>query len=100
MRRSARAHIILGMNLEEAVLLPLGENCGEMFMFEARSRQTADRVRREAERNCRRRRCRLDHCIHLASPLSRNCGGLSDQMGFSEPCPPFGSWMTVQVPPR
>src|SRR6266436_7091712 len=99
MRRSARAHIILGMNLEEAVLLPLGENCGEMFMFEARSRQTADRVRRKAERSCCRFRRRLDHCIHLASPLSRNRGGLLDQMGLSEPCPPFGNWMLVQVPP-
>src|SRR5258708_2888514 len=99
MRRSARAHTILGMNLEEAVLLTLGENCGEMFMFEPRSRQTADRVRRKTERNCRRCCRRLDQCIHLASPLSCNRGGFSDQMGFSEPCPPFGSWMLVQVPP-
>jgi hypothetical protein len=48
MRRAARAHIVLGMNLEEAVLLPLGEDRRQMLVLEARPCETGDRMRRKA----------------------------------------------------
>src|SRR5260370_28331149 len=34
----------------------------------------------------------------LADVLSTRC--LGDRLGFRGPCPPFGSWIDVQVPPR
>jgi hypothetical protein len=37
MRRTAGAHIVFGMDLEETVLPTLGEDCGQMFMLEARA---------------------------------------------------------------
>ena len=47
-RRAARAHIVFGMNLEEAVLLPLGEDRRQMLVLEARPCEACNRMRRKA----------------------------------------------------
>ena len=42
MRRSARAHIVLGMDFEEAALRAFGENCCQVLVLEARPGDAAD----------------------------------------------------------
>src|SRR5216683_7150592 len=100
MRRSARAHVVLGMNFEEATPLALGANRSQMFVLEAGPGEAADRQRRKAEGNGRTRR-RFGRCFHVVPPLSATrlpcCS--TDQTGLSEPVLPFGSWMLAQVPP-
>ena len=59
MRWSSRAHVVLGMNFEEAALFAFGENCGEVLPLEAGPREACDRKRWKAERICRKR-CRFD----------------------------------------
>src|SRR5882724_5392608 len=71
MRWSARAHIVLGMDFEEAALLAFREDRGKMLVLEARAREAADRHDWKAKRNCRRRRW-PGRRIHLSSPLSRH----------------------------
>ena len=47
-RRAARAHVVFGMNLEEALLLPLGEDRRQMLVLEAGAGEAGDRMRRKA----------------------------------------------------
>src|ERR1700756_653648 len=49
-RRAARAHIVLGMDLEEAERAAIGEDRSEMLMLEARAGQAGDRMHRKASR--------------------------------------------------
>ena len=49
MRRTAGAHIVFGMNLEETVLPSAVEDRRQMFMLEARSRKPRDRMGRKAK---------------------------------------------------
>ena len=44
MRWTAGRPIVFGVNLEETVLPALGEDCRQMFMFEARSGEPGDRM--------------------------------------------------------
>src|ERR1700739_36189 len=67
-RRAARAHIVLGMDLEEAERAAIGEDRSEMLMLEARAGQAGDRMHRKASRNEGGRVAR-HHC--RPSPLSR-----------------------------
>jgi hypothetical protein len=47
-RRTTRAHIVFGMNLEETLLFPLGQDRLHMFMLEAGPCEARNRMRRKA----------------------------------------------------
>ena len=49
MRRSARAHVVLCMDLEEAAMLAVGEDGREMLGLEACARKPRHRIRRKTE---------------------------------------------------
>ena len=49
MRRTAGAHIVFGVNLEEAVLPAFGQDGRQMFMLEARACKARYRIGRKAE---------------------------------------------------
>jgi hypothetical protein len=74
MRRTAGAHIVFGMDLEETVLPTLGEDCGQMFMLEARAGEPGDRMGWKAKTPFYAWRLKLDHSIHCVfsfHPISR-----------------------------
>src|SRR5260370_19361601 len=83
MRRSARAHVILRMNFEEATPLALGADRNQVLVLEAGPGEAADRPRRKAERNGRTRR-RFGRCFHVIAPLSATvllrCLTVSDRL--------------------
>src|SRR5262249_47478087 len=66
MRRTARAHVIFGVNFEEAAQVVLGANRAEMLVLEAGPREPCDRMRGEAKRR-QGRRC--DNLVHCTAPL-------------------------------
>jgi hypothetical protein len=53
MRRSAGAHVVLGVDLEEAGLRTFGQNSGQVLMLEACPGQARDWQGREAETTIR-----------------------------------------------
>src|SRR5271170_4193932 len=53
MRRTASAHVIFSMNLEEAILPFFGEDGRQMLMLEARACKARYRIGRKAETPCR-----------------------------------------------
>jgi hypothetical protein len=53
MGRTPRTHIVFGMNLKEAVLLPVGQNRRQMFVLEARACNARNEMRRKVG-DCRR----------------------------------------------
>src|ERR1700756_1121642 len=99
MRGAAGAHIVLGMDFEEAMLRTFGEDRRKVLMLEACSREPTD-PRRKAERHGRRL-VAPGRRGHSAPPLSVVPMGWPQprQIGLSEPCLPFGSSMLAQVPP-
>src|SRR4051794_16946197 len=97
-RRSARAHVVFGMDLEEAGLRTAGEDRVEMFVLEAGPGDAAEWNRKAEGLGCGRDR--PDRRVHVAPPLSLlRCAGSEAQTGLSEPFLPFGRSMLVQVPP-
>src|ERR1700730_1372897 len=48
MRRTARSHIIFGMNLKESVLLPAGQDRRQMFVLEAGACKARNGMRQKA----------------------------------------------------
>src|SRR5436305_647820 len=66
-RRATSAHIILGMNLEEAALRACAEDSCKMLMLEARPRDPAG-VQGKAEGNGSGRSGPV-RCVHVAPPL-------------------------------
>src|SRR3984957_17730686 len=100
MRWPTSAHVIFGVNFEEATPAAFGTDFGQVLVLEAGPGEAVDRQYRKAERNGHTRR-RFGRCVHVIAPLSflvrrvlRSC-----QIGLSEPCLPFGSSMLAQVPP-
>jgi hypothetical protein len=68
MRWSSRAHVVLGMDFEEATLSAFGHDSGEVLVLEACPRETGDRECWKAERNgcnCRRFGRRLHFFIRF-----------------------------------
>ena len=51
---AARAHIVLGMHLEEAFLPPIRQDRRQVFVLEARAREASDRMGRKARSRCAR----------------------------------------------
>src|SRR5579863_2082789 len=98
MRWAAGAHIVLGMNLEESMLQSVRKNRGEMFMLETGSGGALSAARRVmGTARLANRRC-AGGIVHGRSHSSCR---LPDQdfSGVSEPWPPPGTSILVQVPP-
>jgi hypothetical protein len=74
MRWAAGPHVIFGMNLEETVLPTLGEDCGQMFMLEARARKPRDRMRRKAKTPFDAWSLKLGHRIHFVFSFQQKLG--------------------------
>ena len=102
-RRAAGAHVVFGMNLEEAVLLPLGEDRRQMLVLEARAGEAGDRMRRKAESSPTRARLRkVASSFIVISAFRQAAFGLRRNVAFSgsgEPLRPPGSSIVAQVPP-
>src|ERR1700753_2575698 len=69
MRRSTGAHVIFGVNLEEATPAALSADCSQVLVLEAGPGEAADRQCGKAERNGHRRG-RFGCCVHVIVPLS------------------------------
>src|SRR6516165_1352981 len=75
--RSPRAHVVLGMDFEEAALRPLCDDRGQVIVLETGTRKTIDGMRK-----AERRRCRgggLVISVHRAFPLPVMAAG-SDRL--------------------
>ena len=102
MRRAAGAHVVFGMNLEEAVLLPLGEDRRQMLMLEAGAGEAGNGMRRKAEAPDAREAGRVANSFIVVSAFRQvACAydGTSRVSGSGEPLRPPGSSIVAQVPP-
>ena len=76
MRRAAGAHVVFGMNLEEAVLLPVGQDRRQMLMLEAGAGEAGNRMRRKAEARRRARGWASRQFAHRDLRFPASCFGL------------------------
>ena len=101
MRRPAGAHVVLGMDLEEAVLQPVGEDRRQVLVLEAGAGQPRNGMRRKAA-GARHARTRLVVSFIVTSRLPAiepAYAGTSRVSASGEPVRPSGSSIVVQVPP-
>src|ERR1700732_5079409 len=81
MGRSARPHIILGVNLEEEFLGTIGQYRGQVLRLEAYAGKPGERP------------CLFPFPDRMAAQLGR-----SRLRAFGDPLRPPGNWMFAQVP--
>src|SRR3984885_8814830 len=72
MRWPTSAHVIFGVNFEEATPAAFGADFGQVLVLEAGPGEAVDRQYRKAERNGHTRR-RFGRCVHVIAPLSVSC---------------------------
>src|ERR1700746_3348043 len=85
----ASPHVILRMNLKKAALPSLLDDNCDVLMLKAGTCKTVN-CWKASRHDCERRW--IIHRFHVVSPLPAFLTGdcVSVQMGFSEPCCPFG----------
>src|SRR6516162_11263759 len=75
---SSGAHVVLGMDFEEAALRPFCEDRGQMFVLETGSREAVGGMRKAERHRCGRGG--LVPSVHRASPLPVILGACSDRL--------------------
>jgi hypothetical protein len=101
MRRAAGAHVVLGVNLEEAARLRPREDRLQVLGLEACPRQSRNRMRRKAGRRGASRSEYAVRTLIMACPRFPVLARLW-RVGYKavrDPCLPSGSTIDVQVPP-